>query len=187
MAEVSTDLRTVETINTQTKVYTAREQALLAIEETFLNTYSVVRQPFGVINNVQESINVAFTTLNNTKRILETVSEYQDLVARAINSIPQLYKETAELLTTTYEILLFGTGLTGTYKATPENAGAQLNEFADLFNSQRSGIVQSTSEPSVAYAKMVYHATVVTAGSLMSVIEFTSYTTAVGQFRIFDY
>lgn len=179
LSEVSTDIRTAETINTQTKVYNAREAALLAIDNAFRAAYSVVRKPFTVIDNVQKTIDIGFTAIRDAKTIFQTVAEYQDQIKRLLVSIPTLFREVIELAASTQEALDFGTTLEGIYKATADNARLMFDDFIDLFGFTPGKIIQVEDDPSVVFAQLVDYSTVVVAGSLLSVIDFTNYNDAV--------
>lgn len=178
-SEASISVRTVETINTQTKVYNAREAVLIAINDFFIAAYSVVKKPFAVIDNVQQTINVGFSAVQNAKTVYQAVSEYQDRIERVIESIPTLFREIEELSQETIELIAFGTGLIGAHQATIENAREMFDDFIDLFNFEPNKIFQEENDPAEIFSQLLAYSTIAVSGSLLSVIDFTNYSDAI--------
>ena len=163
-----------EIIDASASILSAREAALLAINNWFLVSYQIANKPWRVVQNARDTLNVGFTAINNAKKLVQTVPEFKDAVSDALDDVVNLTREAAELSITTIQLLSFGTLLTDIFIATAENARWQFEGLKDLFNFQPV-LDKGEDDPAFVYAQMVSFSSLVVASGLTAVMEYDSF------------
>ncbi len=177
-SEANTAILTVQGTETKVTVLSARQRALSAINDVFINSYRIAKKPYAVLSNLQETIEVGVVAIRNAKSLQDAQPELQTALDDLFNNVETIFKEAEDLSADTISLITFGTLSTDdNYQASSDNARAQFDDLLNLFTFQPVSNL-GTDDPATVYSNLIVESAIAACGGLIVEMEFTSYDDA---------
>jgi prophage DNA circulation protein len=167
------------TVDTATALINVRTSALNVVNEAFLRSYSVVRQPYAVTQHVEDTLATMSAAIGATRKIVATSADYQSELTSFTDNVAQLAFAPTELIEGLVYLFSFGTLATDLFPATITNALVQYEEFRTLFDITPDVVLvdDDPAEVSTYYGAI---AAVISAAGLTALIDYESVEQAEG-------
>jgi prophage DNA circulation protein len=153
---------------------TAKIDALAAINDAFLDAYSVVSKPLAEVNKLKRAITNGANLVNSTRRAVANVASYQRDLLNIDRNVAALVNDAESLAQETIGVLTFGTyPFQGEVRVDENDAGQMFTDLTELFD----GVGETPSDdasPVKAYNDLFVRAATVTAGGLIPEVDFAS-------------
>ena len=162
--------------DTKLEVLSTRQIALDNISTVFLETYSIAKKPFTVIDNVNNTVDVGFEAINSAKRVQQTSVDFSYAINTANDSVNTLVADADDLLSSTLGLLSFGTLPNDDEPPTSENAIGQINSLLSLSDFEAD--LKGSDDPSKQFNDLLVQAALVNIGGLAVTVDLDNFVSA---------
>lgn len=162
--------------DTQGVVLRQKASAISAVRAAFVAAYRIAAVPYAITQNVLKTIDQGFSLIEEGKRTLSAVSDFQRDLQNMAGKVLQLAYDAAELAENVTDIITFGSDLTDTMVDVEATARAQFDEMLALDNSFQSDLPAplNSTDPSTLINSMMQQSAIINAASLMSIMQYDS-------------
>ena len=158
--------------------FNSREAALSTLSDVFLDGYEIANKPTSVVNNAKETLSVGIEAIKKARVLYETVPELQYQISKLRSEVDSAVLDATRLQKDMYEIMTFGTFLSGEYAATTTNALILYEELLSLFEFQAVETLQNPLDPANIIAANIRETALLVCSSMTSLIQFESFEEA---------
>lgn len=162
-------------IDTSRAIQVIKKTALQVIQETFENAYDILSVPRTITQAAIDTVEKAFDTIESAKFVVSSISKFrQDMETIRGKAIALTY-DGKELAQNIIESLTFGTDIDDDVApVTTDNARQNFEDVRKLFDFQATEILRNEDDPANQIALLMQQVSVITAGGLLGIINFTS-------------
>lgn len=160
------------------EVFSARDKAMNSVNDIFLESYSVAKKPFSVIKSTKQTLDVGVAVVQNARTVFETNAELQFQINNLKNNTDSAIYDGVSLHAEMFNMLTFGTFLTGEFSANQLSALPLFDDFLDLFDFKTPAPIVSETDPANFIANFIAQSAIIVATSMSPLIEYKSFEEA---------
>lgn len=170
----------IKTIDSVTKVATAKESSLDALKSRFERLWKIARVPRTVADAAIASIDKGLDTMEDAKSSVSFISSFQSSITAFRASLLSIAFSAQELIENTIDLMRFGTDEDDEdVDVTAESAKLTFEDLKPLNSFEPDDVItDQEDEPSVVFTEAYRISAVINQAGLLSLIEFDSATSA---------